>query len=166
MPTELSYPEGIEDISDSAATTNDAVSFVRFDIFERKSAGVYEPFSGINLYMPETLSNNQNVSWDTQSLGPYGSGEDRGFINSNIDRVSQSLESLKSSMTAKLYGGTDASGQDILANKEQKIVNPYLKMLFRKQLNIAGDCHSERSDAKSKRSVTESRNLFLWNFPV
>lgn len=131
MATELSYPEGIEDMADNAATSNDAVSFVRFDIFERKSASVYDKHAGINLYMPETLSNPTNVSWDTQSLGPGGSGQDRGMIESNSDRFNQSLESLKQSMTAKLYGGSEASGQDILANKEQKIVNPYLKMLFR-----------------------------------
>lgn len=131
MATELSYPQGIEETSENAASTNDAVSFVRFDIFERKSAGVYDKHAGINLYMPETLANPTNVSWDTQSLGPYGSGEDRGIIQANQDRFEQGLEALKSSMTAKLYGGTEASGQDILANKEQKIVNPYLKMLFR-----------------------------------
>lgn len=126
---ELSYPEGIEDIANNAATSNDAVSFVRFDIFERKSAGVYEDHAGINLYMPETLTNPLNASWDTQSMGQASA--DRGFIQSNLDRMSHSMESMKASMGAKLYGGSEASAQDILADKEQKIVNPYNKMLFR-----------------------------------
>lgn len=131
MTLQLSYPEGIEEVSNNAASSNDAVSFIRFGIFERTAANSYMPHADINLYMPETLSNPMNVSWDTQSMGPAGSGQDRGLIDSNLDRFNQSLESLTQSMTAKLYGGTEASGQDILADREQKIVNPYLKMLFR-----------------------------------
>lgn len=134
MPTELSYPEGIEDIADNASATNDAVSFVRFDIFQRLGAGSYDLTAGINLYMPETLTNPTNVSWDSQSLG-RGQSNDLTFGNvygATKDRLGNSIEQLKASMGAKLVGGTNgADPADILANKEQRIVNPYVKMLFR-----------------------------------
>ena len=128
MP-ELEYPSGLSEFSKNAEAANDAVSFVRFDIFERVDAKTYTPHAGISLYMPETLENPTNVSWDTQAMGP--SGGDKGFFDSAYDRGKQSAEALMESMKSKLYGGSEASGQHILADKEQKIVNPYTKMLFR-----------------------------------
>ncbi len=127
--SDLTYPEGLTEISNSAEATNDAVSYVRFDIFERIDAKNYKPHRGINLYMPETLSNPTNVSWDTQSMGP--ASNDQGLVDSNLNRLYQSYQQVTGSMRAKAFGGSEATGQDILADKEQKIVNPYMKMLFR-----------------------------------
>lgn len=139
MSIELSYPKGIEDRSNKAYETNDTVSFVRFDIFERKGARKYDKHAGINLYMPETLSNPTNVSWDTQSLGQGGANLNQFDSLSDVaDYASMTLERMKQGMRAQLAGaaaalpgGGGASGQDILANNEQKIINPYIKMLFR-----------------------------------
>ncbi len=127
--SDLTYPEGLTEFSDKAESTNDAVSYIRFDIFERTDAKTYIPHRGINLYMPETLANPTNVSWDTQSMG--AASNDQGLMDSNYNRFRQSYEQLKGSMAAKAFGGSEASAQDILADKEQKIVNPYMKMLFR-----------------------------------
>ena len=130
MITELSYPQGIQDISQNAAATNDAVSFVRFDIFERLGADKYQQEAGINLYMPENINNPLNSSWDGQSLGPGGVMA-QGLIDSNRNRLVQTYRQTVGSMKSKLYGGSDANAADILANREQKILNPYMKMLFR-----------------------------------
>lgn len=126
---DLEYPKGITEYTDNVEATNNTVSFVRFDIFERIDAKTYKSPVGINLYMPETLENPTNVSWDGQSLGPGGSGEHG--LKTGAAALWKSMQQGYQSMTAKAYGGSEASGQDLLANKEQKIVNPYTKMLFR-----------------------------------
>ena len=130
---DLSYPKGIEQISGDANLTNDAVSYVRFDLFDRIDAKQYQRHRSINLYMPETLENPTNVSWEGQSLGSGGAtgGGMMDAGNATLNWLNHSYESLTKSMSAKAFGGSQASGQDILANKEQKIVNPYMKMLFR-----------------------------------
>ncbi len=127
--SDLEYPAGLAEFSNSAEATNDAVSYVRFDIFERIDAKNYKPHRGISLYMPETMENPTNVSWDGQSMGPAANSQ--GFVDSSVNRIRHAGEALTESMKAKMYGGSEATGQDILADKEQKIVNPYMKMLFR-----------------------------------
>lgn len=132
MAQDLEYPKGLAEFSDGAETTNDAVSYVRFDIFERIDAKQYKQHKGISLYMPETLENPTNVSWEGQSLGAGGVNETFSSGMSSLwDRMAHGAEALGQSMAAKAYGGSEATGQDLLANKEQKIVNPYMKMLFR-----------------------------------
>lgn len=123
---DLEYPEGLSELSGS---TNDAVSFVRFDVYERFTATNYQLHRGINLYMPSTLETPTNTSWDTQALGPAVGKQ--GVVDANLDRLNKSYNTLLEGMTAKLYGGSEATAQDLLANKNQAIVNPYTKMLFR-----------------------------------
>ncbi len=127
---DLEYPAGLAETGTNAESTNDAVSFIRFEILNRVNATTYTPHANINLYMPTSIENPTNVSWDGQSLGPGGAGN-QGFVESAYNRFMQSGEALLESMKAKAYGGSQATGQDILADKEQKIVNPYMKMLFR-----------------------------------
>jgi len=127
---DLEYPEGLAETSVSARQTNDTVSFVRFEIFERHSATNYQLRRGINLYMPLSLDNSTTTSWDTQALGQGGAGQ-QGVVDANVDRLHKSYSALLESMTAKLYGGSEATAADLLANKNQAIVNPYTKMLFR-----------------------------------
>lgn len=128
--SDLEYPAGLADMSNDAQSTNDAVSFVRFDIQERINAKEYRAHRGINLYMPETLENPTNVSWDTQSLGAGGAGKG-GLATGATHLLHQHIHAPIEAMKAKLTGGSEASGSDIIANREQKIINPYLKMLFR-----------------------------------
>lgn len=127
---DLEYPKGLSEFSNDAESAGDAVSFIRFDIFERINARTFKPHRGISLYMPETIENPTTVSWDGQSMGAGGSGA--GGFKTGLARLKHDYwEATTSSMGAKLTGGSEASGQDILANKEQKILNPYMKMLFR-----------------------------------
>lgn len=127
---DLEYPKGLAEMSNNAESSNDTVSFVRFDIFERIDARSFKPHRGISLYMPETLENPTSVSWDGQAMGAGGAGQ--GNLTTGYHKLKHDfIDSTISSMGAKLKGGSEASGQDILAYQQQKIINPYMKMLFR-----------------------------------
>lgn len=130
MGVNLEYPAGLSEFSNNAESTNDAVSFVHFEIFERVNARQFTPHGNISLYMPETIENPTSVTWDGQALGAGGAGQ--GNLQTGYYKLKHDLwDSTLASMGAKLQGGSDVSGQDILAYRGQKILNPYLKMLFR-----------------------------------
>jgi len=134
MAFKLEYPKGISEFTDSDTYANNAVSHAFFEFHRRTSATEYENLGEISLYMPESMENPTNVSWDSQSLGVGGAKSERDYkaaYSTNRDRVGQMVESFTTGMAAKAFGGSEASGQDILAHKDQKIVNPYNKMLFK-----------------------------------
>lgn len=122
MP-EFNYPSDI-------AEAEVANTFMRFDVLERVSARSHTHAAGINIYMPETIANQQVANYDGQSLG-------RGAFGENItDDVTKTLinsyENVVTSMQSKLHGGGGtASAQDKNAYKSKKVINPFMKMLFR-----------------------------------
>ena len=129
MPS-LQYPHGIAEISQAAEATNDTVSYVFFEIFERTGANEYKLHGDISLYMPESMENPTQITWDGQAMGA-GVGGSSGVGGAASDRGTQYASEIWENLKAKATGGSPATRQDVTAHQTQAIVNPYLKMLFR-----------------------------------
>lgn len=131
--SDLEYPTGLTEIT-SDVRKSDAVSYVHFNIMERLNAKEYQPHKSILLYMPETVVSPLSTSWDGVSAGLGGAqttGDQIDKVDSLIDKATYSIDELVNSIKSKALGGSELSGEDITAIKEQRIKNPYMKMLFR-----------------------------------
>lgn len=125
MASEMNYPANIAD-------GESAVAFMRFDVMQRVNARAHSYVGGVNIYMPETLQLQQTSNYDGVSLGAGGAdafGDDFGAgIWANIK---SSYSNLTAGMSAKLSGGSSASGQQINSYNTKTIKNPHMKMLYR-----------------------------------
>lgn len=171
MANDLYYPQHLEDALDNSTLDNGALSAIKFTLFERPKSDASLLHRNITLYMPETLSNPTNVSWDSQAFGQGGSAvADQASMMDfgNLwDRGTESTKDFFNSMRGKLSGSSQASGEQITALSEQKVLNPYLKMLFR-GLNFRNfeylfkfTPHSEEESKKVQEIIQEFRKAAL-----
>lgn len=112
---------------------------MEFQFFERRSATQSSPDDCIQLYMPETASQPNTVSWDTENFGAVGNAMTK-TINSPGDFVGNAI-SLGESALGIGYGnllskaasalGGKVSAEAVLGSTRGEIPNPYLTMVFR-----------------------------------
>ncbi len=134
--SDLYYPKTLQDALTRSETGRQATAAIKFNILRRENAKSANIERIVYLYMPETLANPTNVSWDAQGVGIGGASYIEGNSiadATNLAKVGfQQLDELVSSMRGKLQGGTgqaDAVTIDSLQTKQA--TNPYLKMAFR-----------------------------------
>ena len=133
---DLYYPDSLKDALNTSQEDNAAVAAVKFDIINRENAETASFDKSIYLYMPESLANPTNVTWDSQGVGIGGQSLiDEGSIvdaGNAIKVVSQKASDITNAMRGKLSGGAgEASAETITSIKDKKALNPYLKMAFR-----------------------------------
>jgi len=171
MANDLYYPEHLEDALDNSTLDNGAVSAIKFTLFERPSSQASKLHRNITLYMPETLSNPTNVSWDSQAFGQGGSNvaDQATFFDFGglWDNTTESAVEFANAMRGKMSGSIAATGEQVTQAKEQKIRNPYLKMLFR-GLNFRNfeylfkfTPHSEEESKQVQEIIQEFRRAAL-----
>lgn len=126
---DLQYPHNIEEMEMNGGS-------VLFTLYDRPNSQTSNIASTIQLYMPQTLENPMNISWDQVS----------GFTQKVANKFAgmswdQAMEALKSKSVGDVvsagvdellrYGRTVVPGEQIINTATKSIANPYIAMTFR-----------------------------------
>lgn len=126
----LEYPKGIINKLDTDG--DQLVSSVKFAIVDNSKSRTIT--HQIYLYMPQTFENPTMVSWDSQGIGFMGQQVLSGgptSVSSAWDDATLLAGQRVEEMIKGAITGKAVSGEDIVALQQQRIRNPYLKMMFR-----------------------------------
>ena len=137
----LEYPINTQVRRDNSASIDEFVGSVRFTFYERGDSTSNRRVDAVYLHMPLQFENPLKVSWDSKPLGILGNsmaaaGTD--YVNMASNYASSFKENALEMGARKVqesvqnaFSGQGVSGQDIAEYSTGKIVNPYMKMLFK-----------------------------------
>lgn len=141
----LKYPINILDQTENAFQADVSASSVKFTIYERGDSTSDSQIESIYMHMPLTFENPMKVDWESKPIGLLGqSVQTAGAITDNIaattkayaggyaGRMKQTvLGGVAGAANSLSFGDTAVSGQDVVEYHSGKIINPYMKMLFK-----------------------------------
>lgn len=133
----IAYPDFLRSPSIARGNNNeqiDMVTAIRFDVFQRESESETNQEESIFLYMPTTLNNPINTSWEQKEMKWAGNAVTNALQGDGIDSLKAAAAAIGAKDVfemAKGLGEASVAGIDAGQLATRQIANPYLKMLFR-----------------------------------
>lgn len=132
MSDDLFYPKSLQDALDDSYWDDSSVSAIQFFIHNRPTSQESEFERIITLYMPESMENPTNVTWESAAANAAGEAATGGSTLGGVagDRLARWFKGNAIGSLGNLVG-SGLSGEEIISLNTKTVSNPYMKTLFR-----------------------------------